>query len=94
MSLSANLAPVLNSVGLLCDIVGAWLVANEVVREFRGRRYKRSEGWTSGSYAHGGEVKETGESLAHEMKTYSLMKWGLAFLTLGFTLQIASNWIR
>lgn len=65
------------------------------MNQFEGRRYRRGEGWTSGSYAEVEPPQETGDYLGHEGTKYSRMKWGLALLTTaGFFLQFASNWVN
>ena len=86
-----------NSIGLVLDIVGAWLVAWEVVRQYRGKRSQSSDTpvvGVVGGFAPAPEVTETPEYVAWEKRKYLLMKLGLLFLTLGFVLQIVSNWCR
>jgi hypothetical protein len=39
---------IINSAGLISDLVGAWLVAIEVVRKYRGEKYQKPDGtWPS-----------------------------------------------
>ena len=90
--MSYNSILFLNSIGLIFDIIGAWLVASEVVQQFRGKKFEdvRIGGFRIGS--PGDEiVKETPEYKLFDAAKYYRMKWGLAFLTLGFFLQILSN---
>jgi len=84
--------PLVTTLGLLCDIAGAWLVAWEVVRQYRGKRFEaggREEdpGW--GPHP----VRETEAFQTWELQKLTRMKWGLAFLTVGFLLQIVATWI-
>lgn len=92
--LCGHLAQLINSLGLVFDILGAWFVAVEVVRQFQGRRYGNGEGWSSGNYVEVQSPQETSEYASYEIWKYSKMKWGLFFLTVGFLLQLASNWVR
>ena len=86
---------VINSVGLLLDIVGAWLVALEVVHQYRGKKHQSSDApVVGGVFAAGGEVTETPDYSAWEARKYFWMKAGLVCLTLGFVLQIISTWCR
>jgi len=91
----SNLPLYLNSIGLICDIAGAWLVAWEVVRQYNGK--KAFFGYFSkpdNPKVHAPEVRESPEYKAYESLKYSRMKWGLGFLTFGFLLQILSNCIQ
>lgn len=90
---SKNPQAIINSLGLICDIVGAWLVAWEVVREYQGKRHEVSAGFVFSDFAVGQKVNETKEFADWERGKYLKMKIGLGFLTAGFLLQIASNWI-
>ena len=92
--LCAHLAQLTNSLGLVFDILGVWLVAVEVMHQFRGRRYGNGEGWSSGSYVEVQSPEETSEYANYEIWKYSKMKLGLFFLTAGFLLQLVSNWVR
>ncbi len=78
----------LNTVGLLSDIAGAWLVAWEVVSQYKGKLTEvTKDTWKETT------IENTKDFSEWESKKYNLMKWGLGFLTLGFLLQLASNWI-
>ena len=96
-----NAQALTNSVGLVLDIVGAWLVAWEVVRQFHGKKVDVQGGVLVTNYlgsdgtpvVAGQQTKETNEFMAWETKKYLRMKWGLCFLSVGFVLQIMSNWI-
>jgi len=81
--------------GLLLGIVGVFLVAWEVVRVYRGKKYQDPQRYViMEPFVSGLEVKETTEYSAWEAGKYRRMKVGLVRLTLGVLLQIASNWIR
>ena len=90
---STNAQALVNSAGLLCDIVGAWLVAWEVVREYKGRRHNVSTGVAFEGVVVGQNVHETKEFTYWERSKYHKMRFGLAFLTVDFGLQFVSNWI-
>jgi hypothetical protein len=92
--MSENARPLVNSIGILLDIIGAWFVAWEVVREYKGKKHDVSTGVAMGNWVVGQDVKETNEFKKWELNKYSKMRIGLALLTLGFLLQLASNWIK
>lgn len=81
---------IINSAGIICDLIGAWLVAWEVVKQFRGNKLisiplPRIPGVSP--------VAENPKFKNYEKIKYCRMKVGLIFLTIGFILQIISNWI-
>lgn len=82
--LYTHLAKVVNSAGLLFDIAGAWFVAWEVVNQFRGNK-------TELTWDELGE--ETPEYKQWEKGKLTIMSLGLGCLTIGFILQIISNFI-
>lgn len=89
--LQQNSAAAVNSIGLLCDIAGAWLVAIEVVKQYRGPEFKNtSVGWGG----TGKPPEKTVEYRRWELFRHRTMFVGLLLLTVGFLLQIASNWIK
>lgn len=91
----ANIGRVINSAGLVLDIVGAFLVASEVVRQYRGKKYEEPQGFViSKPFITGLEVKETAEYAGWEVRRYRSMKCGLVCLTTGFLFQIVSTWLR
>jgi hypothetical protein len=91
----ANAIPLINIVGICCDIVGAFFVATEVVRQFRGAKYKHGPAYppSIGPVAPP-PPKETEEFTAWDLAKYRNMKIGLAFLLLGFALQILANLLQ
>jgi len=100
--LVANSQAIVNSLGLLFDIGGAWLVAWEVVRQFRGSKTRVTGGvlvtnhlGSDGSPVVAGQhAEDTDEFKFWEEKKYVRMKVGLGLLTLGFLFQLLSNWIQ
>ncbi len=82
----------ITSCGLLMDILGAWLVAWEVVSIFRGEKFisKFLEEFDTTQKTHPEESKEFKK---WETEKYSRMKSGLIFLTLGFAFQFLSIWL-
>jgi hypothetical protein len=93
--LTMNAVPLLNIVGIVFDIVGAFFIASEVVRQFRGQKYKGSAGWTfDSSVTMTPPATETEEYKAWDRRKYRRMKIGLALLVLGFGLQIVANLLQ
>ena len=79
----------INSIGLLFDIAGAWLVATEVVKQFKGTKYEKDPTWD-------GLVKPPFDSAEYrkwEASKFRFMWIGLFCLTVGFSLQIISNYL-
>jgi len=62
------LQAVVNSGGLVFDIVGAWLVAWEVVNQFHGEKLTRSVGIPVSSVVVSRRPVETGEYKTWEIK--------------------------
>jgi hypothetical protein len=75
----------IGTVGLVFDMVGAILVAIEVVRVYRGQITSITMG-TAG--------KPTPEFKKYEGKKRKWMGVGLIFLLLGFLLQIIALWMK
>ena len=92
--IALNLAAAVNSAGIICDIVGAWFVGWEVVRQYEGKKYEVSAGFAMGDFVVGQQAKETEPYTAWEKSKYTKMKIGLALLTVGFALQLAANWVK
>ena len=83
-------AAIIATVGLILDIVGALLVANEVVRVFRGPT--TVDIGDSGTI-NGGFIASANPAFqAHERKKRRIMALGLALLLLGFVLQGVAAW--
>lgn len=79
----------LTTIGLLFDILGAILVAYEVVRKFDGIQFV-----VGNTYATLADPpKKTKEYIRWEIMKYRFMVAGLVALLLGFVLQIAATWI-
>jgi len=57
----AHAAPLVNSAGLLLDILGAFLIASEVVKQYRAKKYDVSGGFVVGPLVHWQNVEETRE---------------------------------
>lgn len=84
------IAPTITTVGLLCDIIGAVLVAIEVVKIFKGPTTIDIGG--AGTIGGGFVPKANPEYENHEKEKHRIMKAGLVFLILGFSLQILGAW--
>lgn len=93
-----QLAQCLNTIGLICDIFGAWFVAWEVVKQFQSKRYDVSEisfvPENMGPGKQDQRVTETQDYQGWERRKYRRMKLGLGLLTVGFLLQILATWMR
>lgn len=87
----ATLPAVVTSIGLLCDIVGALLVANEVVRVFNGPA--TIDVGDAGCFAGSTQLVPNPKFEAHEIKKRKIMKWGLGLLLVGFFLQGVGTWL-
>lgn len=83
-----NIPRVINSVGLAFDIVGAWLVAIEIVKKFKGEKYEKNPSL----FAADDPPFDSTEYKKWELLKLMYMKLGLGCLTVGFILQILSNW--
>ncbi len=87
-----NINPkILNSVGLFMDIIGAWLIAWEVYRQFKGKKYSKAPPLPPPRAA--GVARESDQYKRWGKKKYFRMAIGLGLLTIGFLLQIISNWM-
>lgn len=84
----ATITKLINTTGLCFDILGAWFVASEVVRQYKDEKFKTNPTWNDMF----NPPKETNNYKKYERLKYVKMKFGLLFLTLGFFLQIAANW--
>ncbi len=84
------IGPTITTAGLLCDIVGAALVAVEVVKVFRGPTTIDIGG--SGAINGGFIPKANPDFEKHEKGKRLFMKWGLGILLLGFVLQGVGTW--
>jgi len=85
-----TISKIVNSTGLCFDIVGAWLVAIEVVKQYKGQKHKGNPTWKDISDG----PKETQEYEKWQLLNHKWMLRGLVLLTLGFLLQVASNWLE
>jgi hypothetical protein len=81
------IAKIYNSIGLSFDIIGGFFVASEVVKKYKGVKFK--------SLAETFVDEPPDFSDTHKQwqkETYNRMKVGLTFLTVGFSLQIIAVW--
>ncbi len=93
--LMINAIPLLNIAGLICDIIGACLVAWEVVRQYKGNKFAPIDMHTISIDSTEQEfAKEHPIYKTYETSKYRKMKWGLFFLAIGFTLQIIANLVQ
>lgn len=83
-----TIARSINSIGLFLDIIGAWLVAIEVVKQYRGIKYREQKTWEDMA----SNPKESQGYENWKMRNHRWMLLGLVLLTVGFLLQVVSNW--
>jgi hypothetical protein len=82
-----------NSIGLIFDITGAWFVGWEVVQQYKGKRQDLpSERDSNGCITL--DIEETPEYTQWEKRKYLKMKWGLGLITFGFVMQFISTWLK
>lgn len=86
--IALNAVPLVNIVGILLDICGAFLVASEVVHKFYGRQYGDSFTFDN-SVQFAPPPTEEYKKWAHLKERR--MTVGLVLLTLGFGLQVIAN---
>jgi hypothetical protein len=88
---SQNTYLIINSIGLFSDIIGAFFVSSEVVKEFKGKKFNEID--VGNAHLNGGDdlIRESPEYQSFEKNKYTNMKIGLVFLVIGFLLQIISN---
>ena len=89
--MTSNLPAVVTTIGLICDIFGALLVANEVVRIFNGTA--TIDVGDAGSFNGGTRLVPNPQFEAHEVRKRKIMKWGLGLLLFGFILQGIGTWL-
>ncbi|MBK1693696.1 hypothetical protein CKO09_02925 [Chromatium weissei] len=79
--------------GLVLDIIGAWLVAYEVVNQYRGQQFEKSQNTPTRRLYPDPAGNKTKEYNEWEKSKLTMMSFGLVLLTLGFAVQIAGVWI-
>jgi len=89
--ISPLLSPIITSAGLVCDILGALLVANEVVRVFRGPA--TIDVGDAGSINGSTRLVPNPKFEEHERKKRKIMALGLGLLLVGFVLQGVGSWL-
>jgi hypothetical protein len=89
--MTSALPAIVTTAGLVCDIAGALLVANEVVRIFRGPA--AIDIGDAGCFNGSTRIVPNPDFEAHEQKKRRYMKWGLALLIGGFILQGIGTWL-
>lgn len=80
---------IVSTTGLLFDILGAFLVAIEVVKQYEGEQF-RNIGVLSDL---NGKPLKTPEFESWEFSKYKYMKIGLSCLSIGFILQGIGLWL-
>jgi hypothetical protein len=86
--ITTNTVPLLNIIGIILDITGAFFVAMEVVKQFRGAQYG---GQIAFDRDFSSPPVETPQYKTWNRIKMRLMKIGLACLVLGFLFQLLAN---
>lgn len=89
--MTPTLPAIVTTAGLVCDIAGALLVANEVVRVFNGPA--TIDVGDAGCFNGNTKLVTNPNFEAHEQKKRRYMKWGLVLLLVGFILQGIGTWL-
>ena len=90
--ISLNAIALANMIGIAMDIFGAYFVAYEVVRRYRGEKYESGIGsGPIGGVPTNDAPIETLDFQAFERRRFRNMTLGMALLTVGFTLQFLAN---
>ena len=84
----SNIQAIINSIGLVLDIFGAYYVASEVTNPFTGELTEVTQNTWEET-----KIEKTKDFLEYEEKKQMIMGRGLWLLFFGFILQILSNWI-
>ena len=78
----------LNVTGLLFDIIGAFMLASELVHQFKGKRFRDIGQAQCSDITYSPETEEYQQ---YRVKKEKIMKIGLVFIFFGIVLQISSN---
>ena len=87
---STNLGPIVTTFGLILDIAGAFLIANELFNKISPDKQLRGVDWT---WDGSSKLEDTDEGKLWSQGHYTKMKWGLILLTIGFALQAVGAWV-
>lgn len=92
-------AKLLSSAGLMLDIVGAWILAMDLIKVFSGPRYEHERErnvFVEGIRTHLDEsdLKETPEYQDWRRTLGKVRVRGLVIMSIGFVLQLLSNWVE
>ena len=85
-----NINSISNIVGLTFDIIGAWLVAWEIVKQYKDDKFSEKSMPTFDTNVLPPPAEHPNYKIYETIK-YRKMKWGLVFLTVGFILQMFPN---
>ena len=87
-----NVIALANMIGIVMDIFGAYFIAYEVVRRYRGEKYESGIGsGPIGGVPTNDAPNETLYFQAFERRRFRNMTLGLVLLTVGFALQFLAN---
>ena len=90
-----NFNPLITTIGLIFDLIGAWLVAWEIVQQYKGEKFAPVDIANLNIDSTAEDiVKEHPGYKIFETSKYRKMKWGIFSLTFGFILQIIPNLLQ
>ncbi|UZJ46174.1 hypothetical protein OOT55_09040 [Marinimicrobium sp. C6131] len=88
---------VVSTTGLALDLFGAILIGFEFFKKYKGDQYRPDAGLgidpSKGIIITQSEVQPTDDFKRWQRKRERTAKLGFSFLAVGFSLQIAANWI-
>ncbi|MGR3173750.1 MAG: hypothetical protein ACUZ8N_04040 [Candidatus Scalindua sp.] len=88
------IAKIIYSVGLFFNMIGAGLVAWEVINQYKSKKYSSRDNNITGGIDADRSPIDTAGSKKWTLVKYRYMRIGLILLLFGFGLQIVSNWIN
>ncbi|MBI2296061.1 MAG: hypothetical protein HYU76_08555 [Betaproteobacteria bacterium] len=92
-----NLSAVLTTIGLALDIVGVWILATDLLKQFKGARYEHERDWSVYGIpktVDGAPPAETTEHQQYQAELLRFRKRGLYLIIVGFAFQLAGVWIK
>lgn len=85
------------SLGLVMDVIGAWILAGDIIAEYKGSRYEHEQGsdFVNGisRAVDGAPPEETQQYKEWVITLRGFRKRGLYWLTGGFFTQLVAAWL-
>lgn len=80
----------ISTIGLVFDIIGAWLIGIEIYYQFKKTKFEVQSNKLNGDIP---PPKQSDDYTKYELTKYKFMLIGLILLTIGFGFQIVSNYL-